>query len=90
MTARKPVPEPRSRKLPLGSVSRATQSGEGLEAIRVELARRMDDPNLEARDLPALAREYRILTAVIDAQGGMAKGDGLDELAARRKSRRSG
>lgn len=89
MTPKKPAPPSRARKLPLGSVAKAAAAGDGLEAIRTELARRLDDPNLEARDLPGLSREYRLLVAAIEARGGSRKADGLDELAARRKSRRS-
>lgn len=75
--------------MPLGSVGKAVQSDQALEAIRMELARRLDDPNLEARDLPALAREFRILSAAIEAKGGGVKGDGIDELARKRAARRS-
>lgn len=73
-----------------GSVSRAARSGEVLLAVRAELCRRLDNPNLEDRDVASLARELRILQREIDSAGSGEVGDRVDELSERRRARRSG
>jgi hypothetical protein len=89
VTPRKPAPTPRARKKPLGSVSRAASSGDGLLAVRAELTRRLDDPNLADKDVAGIVRALLAVEARIAAQS-VTKEAGLDELAARRNARRSG
>ena len=75
------------------SVSAAVRSDVSIDVYRAaeaKLAQAIDDPDTPRAVLPHLARELRQTRTLIDALMRIqAKGDSLDELAARREARLS-
>jgi hypothetical protein len=67
----------------------AVKVGRGLQQIAEELALALTDPETPPAAKAACARELRMVLAAIAAQGGKAEVDLVDELAAKRKARRS-
>lgn len=65
------------------------REGRGLEAAALETYRVLMDPETPAQAKAALLREYRMAVAALEAKVKPG-GSKIDELAARRKARRSG
>lgn len=63
-----------------------SRGGEGQQRLADMLYAKAHDPEEPLRDRVAAAREWRQMTR--DLKPAAAEGDGLDDLAARRKARR--
>ncbi|GAB3117866.1 hypothetical protein GCM10027160_29070 [Streptomyces calidiresistens] len=74
------------------SVAAAAASGDrrrALEALRDDLAHRLDAEGTTDRDAAALATQLRLVLSDLAALRGGETGDSVDDLAARRARRRA-